>query len=237
MKPNKTFVWKRPLLAASLWIGGLGSVAIFSSCAQAAPPDAAALAQIQAAAPTKPAVRPLRPRRVLVYTRSNGFTHSSRETGAAAMRILGDKTGAWSTTISDDPSAFDDLSAYDAVIFLNTTGDALMPLDFGKLSAADQTAARARETRYKTNLFNFVNSGKGFVGIHSAADTYWQGPGMWQAYRDMIGGSFLRHPWGSGDPVTVRSEDPASPITSFLPLRRTSPGASVRNSPSAAQAR
>ncbi len=216
MKPSKNFVWKRPLLAASLCTGALGAAAFFASCAQAAPPDAAALAQIQAAAPSKPAARPLRPRRVLVYTRSNGFTHSSRETGAAAMKILGQKTGAWNATLSDDPSAFEDLSPYDAVIFLNTTGDALLPQGFDKLADAAKTTARANETRFKANLLNFVNSGKGFVGIHSAADTYWQGGGAWDSYRQMIGGSFLRHPWGSGDDVTVRSEDPSSPITAPL---------------------
>lgn len=217
MKPiNKTLVWTQPVVAASLWCGALGGAALFSSCAQAAPPDATALERIRAAAPAKAAARPLKARRILVYTRANGFSHSSRETGAEAMKILGEKTGAWSATLADSPEAFEDLSGYDAVIFLNTTGDALLPAGFGGLPDAEKAAARAREARYKANLLSFVNGGKGFVGIHSATDTYWQGEGAWKEYQTMIGGVFNQHPWGAGDPVTVRVEDPSSPIVSAL---------------------
>ena len=219
MKPinSNLFIWRRSL-AASL-CSGAASAALFSalaSCAQAAPPDAAALERIRAAAPAQAAIRPLKARRVLVYTGFQGFRHSSRETGAEAMKILGEKTGAWSATLSETPEVFENLSGYDAVIFLNTTGDALLPLNFGGLDDAGKTAARANEARYKANLLSFVNSGKGFVGIHSATDTYWQGDGAWQEYRNMIGGSFDQHPWNSGDQVTVRVEDPTSPITSHL---------------------
>ncbi len=37
--------------------------------------------------------------------------------------------------------------------------------------------------------------GKGFVGVHSAIDTYYK----WPEYGEMIGGYFNQHPWGVFD--------------------------------------
>ena len=42
--------------------------------------------------------------------------------------------------------------------------------------------------------------GHGFIGTHSATDTY----GDYKPYWDMIGGTFNGHPWGSGETVTVK---------------------------------
>jgi type 1 glutamine amidotransferase len=207
---------KNPMFARSLrfstpvWAGSL--CVLMASCAQAAPPSADALAAIRQAAPSKPAARPMKARRVLVYTRANGFRHSSIETGAEAMKILGEKTGAWAAIISDDPASFENLSGYDAVLFLNTTGDALLPAGFDKLTDAEKTAAKDKETRYKANLMSFVNGGKGFVGIHAATDTMYS----WPEFGQMIGGYFSGHPWNSGDEVTVRVEDHGHPVTSHL---------------------
>src|SRR5205085_3195355 len=41
----------------------------------------------------------------------------------------------------------------------------------------------------KDALVDFVKSGKGFVGTHSASDTY----PHWRPYIDMLGGEFLTH--------------------------------------------
>jgi type 1 glutamine amidotransferase len=182
-----------------------------SDVSSAAPPDANALAIITAAAPAT-AARPLKARKILVYSRANGFRHSSIETGDQAIAILGQKTKAWSTIISDDPRDFEDLSPYDAVVFVSTTGDALLPANFNDLDEAGKTIAKTNEARYKMNLLDFVNSGKGFAGIHAAADTLVG----WAEYGQMIGGFFDGHPWGSGDEVTVRVEDESSPITNAL---------------------
>ncbi len=185
---------------------------LMSACARAEMPDDKALTAISAASPTKPVAQPQKARKVLVFTRAAGFRHSSIETGSAAMKILGEKTGAWTATSTDDPKTFADLSGYDAVIFLNTTGEVFLPADFDKLSDADKEVARANEMKYKANLLNFVNGGKGFVGIHAATDTLYG----WADYGNMIGGYFDGHPWGAGTDVTVRVEDPTSPITKAL---------------------
>jgi type 1 glutamine amidotransferase len=63
------------------------------------------------------------------------------------------------------------LADYDVVIFLLTTGDIL-----------DQAQQGALE--------RFVQSGKGFVGIHSAADTEYE----WDWYTKMVGHMFHIHP-------------------------------------------
>lgn len=192
----------------------VGTGCIFlASCAvsSAAPPNANDIAAITAAAPSI-AARPAKARKILVYSRANGFRHSSIETAGEALTILGKKTGAWSTVVSDDPAAFEDLSSYDAVVFANTTGYALQPGNFKDLDEEGKKKALDNETRYKANLLAFVNSGKGFAAIHAATDTMYG----WSEYGQMIGGYFDGHPWGSGDKVTIRVEDDKSPITKGL---------------------
>ncbi len=181
------------------------------TASSAAPPSANDIAAINAAAPTL-ATRPLRARKILVYTRANGFRHSSIETAGEALTILGKKSGAWSAVVTDDIKAFEDLSPFDAVVFANTTGEVLLPANFNDLDDAAKTSAKANETRYKANLLGFVNAGKGFAGIHAATDTMYG----WSEYGQMIGGYFDGHPWNAGDPVTVRVEDDKSPITQGL---------------------
>ena len=62
-------------------------------------------------------------------------------------------------------------------------------------------------TQQKKDLLSFVHDdGKGFVGVHSAIDTFYK----WPEYGEMIGGYFNDHPWGVFDaPVIV--EDPEFP--------------------------
>jgi len=62
----------------------------------------------------------------------------------------------------------------------------------------------------KTAFVNFVKSGHGFVGVHSATDTFY----MWEPYLDIVGAYFNDHPWHQQIKVDV--VDPANPIVSFL---------------------
>ena len=65
---------------------------------------------------------------MLIYSKTLGFRHGSIPTGAAAIKLLGEKTGAFKTEHSEDPAMFDaNRCAFDAVLFLNTTGDAWPP--------------------------------------------------------------------------------------------------------------
>lgn len=168
----------------------------------------AELQRIEAAAPDEPVAEPIRPRRLLVFTRCRGYRHSAVEYASAALTILGDKTGAWETTVSDDPNQFDpnNLARYDAVVMNNTTGrDLLTPEGMGRAQA------EAIRDRRRQALLDFVASGKGLVGIHAATDSFYD---AWPAYGELMGGYFHGHPWN--ERVGVRVDDPNSPLTAMF---------------------
>ena len=85
------------------------------------------------------------------------------------------------------------LKKYDAVIFANTTGDLPLP---------DNQA-----------FLDWIKSGKGFVGMHSATDTFPGFPG----YTEMIGGHFKTH--GAQVKVDAINQDPECPICKHLPAK------------------
>lgn len=154
--------------------------------------------KVKAALPAAPAAPVKGPREVLVFSRTNGFRHSSIEVGVESMKMLGDKTGAFKVTATEDESIFtpDNLKKFDAIIFLNTTGECLKPKD----------GDAAKENTHKSALLEFVKGGKGLVGMHSATDTY----ANWPEYQEMMGGTFSGHPWH--EKVGVKNVDPDHPI-------------------------
>jgi cytochrome c len=131
---------------------------------------------------------------ILVYHRTEGFRHQSIEAGIAAFEELGSQ-GGYEVTPTDDPSVFspDGLRPFHVIVFLNTTGDVL-----------DEAQQDAME--------NFISSGRGFVGVHSAADTEYD----WAWYGELVGAYFDNHP--APQEATVEFADPGShPVTTGLP--------------------
>ena len=110
--------------------------------------------------------------------------------GAQALRILGEKTGAYTAVLSDDPAMFDrqKLFEFDAVAFNNNCGNPLP------------------DPVRRNNLLEFVRSGRGLVGIHCAAHL------DWPEYIDMLGGYSIGHPWCVGSTVTVKLDEPDHPL-------------------------
>ncbi|MGY3792956.1 ThuA domain-containing protein [Aquimarina sp. 433] len=108
--------------------------------------------------------------KVLVFTKTNGFTHPSIGAGITMIRDLGNDNGLWITDDTDDANAFTDanLSQYAAVIWCNTSGNNL-------LNASQREAFE-----------NFIASGGGFLGIHAATDTYRDR--SWPFYNELVGG-------------------------------------------------
>ena len=109
---------------------------------------------------------------VLLYTKTAGWHHESIHEGVTAIRKLGEEhffTVDW----QEDASRFNDkgLENFDAVIFLSTTGD---------IFNEEQQGALER----------FIKKGKGFVGIHAAADTEYE----WPWYTQLVGRMFRIHP-------------------------------------------
>jgi cytochrome c len=136
--------------------------------------------------------------KVLVFSKTAGFRHTSIEPGITAIQELG-AANDFEVTATEDAAAFTDanLPQYDAVVFLSTTGDVL------------NEAQQAAFERY-------VQSGGGYVGIHAAADTEYD----WKWYGDMLGAYFLSHP--AGTPVaSVDVTDADEPSTEGLPTRWT----------------
>ncbi|MEO5819014.1 MAG: ThuA domain-containing protein, partial [Vicinamibacteraceae bacterium] len=128
-------------------------------------------------------------RRVLYldYVGPNAHNHPSRVNAAAAMQAIATASGgAFTVDAITDPSGLNAaaLAPYDALVFF-TCGD--LPANAPLRGA----------------LFDFVASGKGFVGFHSATDSFYS----WPEYGDFVGARFINH--GSEDrPGTVRVEDP-----------------------------
>ncbi len=131
--------------------------------------------------------------KLLYMTLTKGFHHESVELSKQIVKDIGDKSGVFETTVTEDVSAFtkDNLKNYGVVMF-NTTGE--LPMT---------------DTE-KKDFMDFVRGGKGFVGVHSATDTFY----MWSEFGEMIGGYFNGHPWHQM--VTIEVADPASPIVGFL---------------------
>ena len=131
--------------------------------------------------------------RLLYLTLSAGFKHDSVPMSRDVVTEIGQKSGAFDVTLANDVAPFNsgNLKNYDAVMFYTT----------GELPMNDEQ---------KQALVNFVRSGHGFVGVHSATDTFY----MWPDYLEMIGGYFNDHPWHQN--VTVDVVDPNNPIVSGL---------------------
>jgi type 1 glutamine amidotransferase len=133
------------------------------------------------------------PERILYVTRSAGYRHDVIPLSAAILTQLGKNSGAFEIVATEDMSEFStvNLERYAAVMFY-TTGEIPM--------SGVQKAA----------LLDFVRSGRGFLGVHSATDTFY----TWPDYLDLIGGYFNGHPWHQV--VTIEVADAADPLVAFL---------------------
>ena len=121
------------------------------------------------AVPTKPYATPKQPRKILVLCKAAGFVHASIPLAAATIKEIGDRTGAWSTTITYDPNDINaqNLQQYDLVFLDSTTGQFL-----------DDPNNEELTTERRQALLNFVRSGKGLAGVHAAVDSYHSSPSM-----------------------------------------------------------
>lgn len=112
--------------------------------------------------------------RILVFTRTEGFRHDSISAGRDLVAAIAD-AGGLIVEETEEPTDFTagNLARFAVVVFLNTTGDVLDPLE--------EAAFRA-----------YIEGGGGWVGVHSATDTEHD----WPWYGTLIGGDawFVSHP-------------------------------------------
>ena len=151
------------------------------------------------------AARPAPQKRVLLFTYSTGYRHSSIDPGAVALVALG-KREHIDIVPSADPEIFSTagLKRFDAIIFLSNTTDPKKP-ESEWFQGDKRTALKA-----------FVHRGGGIVGIHAASDSHY----FWPWYQQMIGGHFARHPQGTPTGV-VKIVDRAHRSTISLPAKQT----------------
>ena len=119
---------------------------------------------------------------------AGGQIHDFKGCGAEIRRILEADAQFAVTYVENDLSVFTKggLNPYDVLVFYYTVGE-----------ISDEQ---------KLGLLNWVASGKGYVGIHSAADSFRGCPD----YRAMVGGYFVTHPRYRDYQVCVT--DPEHPI-------------------------
>jgi len=163
------------------------------------------------------------PKKLLVVTITKGYRHPSVITAEKTLKELAQQTGIFSVdvaAVNPDAAEFKGadgnpdtnkvhqaivkvlaekmspaaLKNYDGVIFANTTGDLPMP---------DKQA-----------FLHWIASGKAFIGMHSATDTF-RGHKPLDPYVTMIGGEFKGHPPGLCD-VECINEDPSHPANKHL---------------------
>ncbi|MEN6306406.1 MAG: ThuA domain-containing protein [Anaerohalosphaeraceae bacterium] len=147
--------------------------------------------KITAAMPDKPIAAPARQRAILVFSRCDGFKHSSIPYWIKTLEIMSAKTSAFKADFSDDMAVFTEqnLQKYDAVCLNNTT-----QLKFNDAQ--------------KAALMNFVKGGKGMIGIHAATDNFYE----WPEAAEMMGGQFKGHPWGGGGTWAIKLDQPNHPL-------------------------
>lgn len=162
------------------------------------------------------AAEPGKPKQILFFSKSSGFEHSvisyKKEQPSLvekALLELGPKHN-WQFTFSKDGSLFtpEYLAKFDAFFFY-TTGNLCEPGTDGQppMSEAGKQA-----------FLDAIKAGKGFIGSHSAADTFHtaneskKGPDRYvnhgaqaDPYVRMIGGEFIKH--GKQQTATMKLVD------------------------------
>jgi uncharacterized protein len=139
------------------------------------------------------------PKKILVVTVTKGFRHSSIPTAESVLSKLAEKSGMFTVDYArNDEEIATKMTAaslknYDAFIFANTTG--ILPLP-------DKAA-----------FLNEIKSGRAFIGMHSASDTF-HGKDQIDPYIEMLGGEFLGHGAQAGVECLVR--DTNHPSTKHL---------------------
>lgn len=110
--------------------------------------------------------------KALIITTTRGWHHESLHYGVVALHKLAEQNN-FDLELMQDPNSINDkyLANFQVVIFLCTTGDIF-----------DSAQQKVFE--------RYIQSGKGYVGVHSASDTEYD----WDWYNKLVGRMFKIHP-------------------------------------------
>jgi type 1 glutamine amidotransferase len=194
------------------------------------------MAVLPAAAPAKP----LRPRKILVLAATRGWVHSSIPLAAKMVEEMGKKTGAWTTDVSYDAASINEanLAQYDLIFLNSTTGTFLDDpndkvttdarrkafMDFVRGGKGIAGIHAASDSYHGTPAARVGGTGQrgGAPQTPSAPQTPppctgggtpggGGGQPLWPEFNQMIGGYFKFH-WDYPTPITVKIDDPKSPV-------------------------
>ncbi|MHC4679550.1 MAG: hypothetical protein ACYTEK_12705, partial [Planctomycetota bacterium] len=138
--------------------------------------------RIKAAVPDEATVKPKQSRRVLIW--NTPFMDKSPHKGYSipqaqyAMKLLGQRTGAFDPVISDDVAMYrsENLKKLDAIVMNNSNGPWIRPTEkdmpkFSVRSPQDSKFAKdidSAEQLLRESLLDWVRNGGGIVAYHHA---------------------------------------------------------------------
>lgn len=164
-----------------------------------------------------------RPLRILFLSKSSTFEHPSvgqrdgepSHVDGVLRRLARDNGLELLTTKDASVVNARELKTFDVVIFY-TTGDLTRSGGEGPgmFSGDGQPPMGARGVR---DLLAWIEAGGGFIGYHSATDTFHGKKGAPSPYLDMLGGEFRTH--GQQFEGTVQVVDPKHPTMLNVPAR------------------
>jgi type 1 glutamine amidotransferase len=127
---------------------------------------------------------------VLVFSKTSGYRHNSISSGLKMMSDLAQER-KWVLTATENSDLFtpEFLNTFDVVVFLNPTQEVL-------------------NEQQKKNFEAFMAKGKGFVGIHAAADCEYD----WAWYGQLNGAFFRTHPPAQNGTVIFENTDHPSMV-------------------------
>jgi type 1 glutamine amidotransferase len=173
--------------------------------------------QIYDAAPARARVAPKQARRVLIWNTPPHLMNADPHKGycipygTAAFEALGRKTGAFEPLVSDDVAMFlpDKLRQFDAMVLNNSSGPWITPAeaDMAKPSFQEHRLDKAAaEQLLRRSFLDFIGNGGGIVAVHFAIAAN----AHWPEFREVLGGTFIGHPWN--EEIGVLVEEPSHPL-------------------------
>ncbi len=154
--------------------------------------------RIEAAVPQEARVAPKQARRVLIW--NTPFMEQSPHKGYSipqseyAMRLLGEKTGAFEPVVSDDVALYlpENIKRFDAIILNNSNGPWIRPTDEDMAKFKEYGSdVNEVEMLLRQSLLDYVARGGGIVAYHHAIG----GNNHWPAFLELLGAGYWGHPW------------------------------------------
>ena len=155
-------------------------------------------------------------RKVLVFSLHTGYKHLVTPHVNRVFKIIGDKSGAFETTVHYDIDMLsaESLKEYDVLVLNNNCPRRgrrnlfIDELSRNKKKYGDLTDQQKEEkaAALEQAILDFVAEGKGLVGIHGAPTMLNNS----QRFNEMIGAAFDTHP--PNQEVTLRTVDESHPL-------------------------